>query len=111
VTLDPHRGRAELAPELLHQPRLADPRLADEHHDLTMAGMGAREPLGQQPELLLPSYEASSPRLRRAHDLVRGERCSRFAREWHQLEASCEEPRGGGGGDDRPRRCTLEDGL
>src|SRR5262245_50947886 len=69
--------------------------------------MGAVEAIREQPQLLSPPHEASTPGLRWAHHLARR---TRFARERYELEAPREKARGDGTGDDRTRRRTLEDG-
>src|SRR4030095_4407766 len=55
------------------QPCLPAPGLAHEHHALPAAGVGALEPIGQEPQLFLPSDEARAAGLRRPPHLIRRE--------------------------------------
>ena len=48
LALDPGGAAAELPAQLVQQPRLADAGLADDHHDLTLAGLRQLEALAQQ---------------------------------------------------------------
>jgi hypothetical protein len=58
LRLDPRRGIAEPLPELLEEPRFADPRLADDHAHLPLPGARLLEAVLEQAQLAIPADEA-----------------------------------------------------
>ena len=72
--LDPRRGVAEPLSQLLQEPRLADPGLADDHAHLPLPGARLLEAVGEQAELAVAADEARAAELALgiAHEPVRG---------------------------------------
>ena len=104
VALDPGGAAAELPLQLVQQPRLADPRLADDHRHLTLSGLRQLEALAQQPQLALAADEARAAGLGVAHHAARAVLRAAAARQGNQVEAAGQEAAGRGGGRDAAGR-------
>ena len=85
--------------ELVQQPRLADARLADDHHHLALARLRQLEALAQEPQLAVAPDEARAAGLGVAARRGTRRSCGR-ARQRSQVEAPGQEAAGGGGGHD-----------